>query len=136
MPLGFLPGVCVTRGHKVYLRSGLGSEDTAELVLQHREVVVLTAFPASSATDTQMTLVSLPSQAELIPTCRELGIGIVAYSPLGRGFLTGKITSLDDLADGDWRKANPRFQKEAFDKASMLLFKMHSLHQGLAWRFF
>ena len=57
-------------------------------------------------------------QAELIPTCRELGIGIVCYSPLGRGFLTGKITSLDDLGEGDWRKKTPRFQKEAFDNAS------------------
>ena len=53
-----------------------------------------------------------------MPTCRELGIGIVAYSPLGRGFLTGKITCPDDLADNDWRKTQPRFQKEAFDKAS------------------
>ena len=57
-------------------------------------------------------------QEDVIPTCRELGIGIVAYSPLGRGFLTGAISSADDLAPGDRRREMPRFQKEAFEKAS------------------
>jgi aryl-alcohol dehydrogenase-like predicted oxidoreductase len=48
--------------------------------------------------------------AELLDTVRELGIGFVAYSPLGRGFLTAKITSLQDLADKDWRRGMPRFE--------------------------
>ena len=56
-------------------------------------------------------------QEELIPTCRELGIGIVAYSPLGRGFLTGAIKSPDDFEEGDTRKLHPRFQGENFNKA-------------------
>ena len=47
---------------------------------------------------------------------RELGIGLVAYSPLGHGFLTGKIRSLEDLADDDWRKTNPRFMGENFQR--------------------
>jgi len=48
------------------------------------------------------------------PTCQQLGITYVAYSPLGRGFLTGQIASRDDLADDDWRKSNPRFSEENF----------------------
>ncbi len=47
-----------------------------------------------------------------VPAARELGIGIVPYSPLGRGFLTGQITRPDDLSPGDWRRSNPRFQGE------------------------
>jgi hypothetical protein len=56
------------------------------------------------------------SEHEIIPTCRELGIGIVAYSPLGRGFLTGAITKPEDLPEDDWRLKNPRFAGEAFQK--------------------
>jgi aryl-alcohol dehydrogenase-like predicted oxidoreductase len=52
----------------------------------------------------------------VLPTLRELGIGLVAYSPLGRGFLTGQITSPDDLAEDDWRRSNPRFQGENFQR--------------------
>ncbi|GAA4782676.1 aldo/keto reductase [Actinomycetospora chlora] len=53
-------------------------------------------------------------QEELLPVLRELGIGLVAYSPLGRGFLTGQIRSVEDFADGDLRRDNPRFVGEAF----------------------
>ena len=52
----------------------------------------------------------------MLPTVRELGIGYVAYSPLGRGFLTGQIKSPDDFADDDFRKHHPRFQGENFDE--------------------
>ena len=56
-------------------------------------------------------------QAEIIPTCRELGIGIVAYSPLGRGFLTGTVRSVKDLHETDWRVVRmPRFQGENLEK--------------------
>jgi len=48
----------------------------------------------------------------VLPAARELGIGIVPYSPLGRGFLTGQIARPDDLSPGDWRRSNPRFQGE------------------------
>ncbi|GAB5594015.1 hypothetical protein Unana1_08915 [Umbelopsis nana] len=51
---------------------------------------------------------------DLIKTCRELGVSIVAYSPLGKGFLTGQIRSFEDLEENDWRRTNPRFQPENF----------------------
>jgi aryl-alcohol dehydrogenase-like predicted oxidoreductase len=52
----------------------------------------------------------------VLKTCRELGISMVAYSPLGRGFLTGNLRSIDDLEADDWRRTNPRFQGENFKK--------------------
>ena len=54
-------------------------------------------------------------ESGVLPVCRELGIALVAYSPLGRGFLTGKIQKREDLAADDWRLTNPRFQDENFD---------------------
>ena len=56
-------------------------------------------------------------QEDLIPTCRELGISIVAYSPLGRGFLTGQYKSQDDFEEGDSRKSHPRMLGDNFKKA-------------------
>ncbi|UCC49377.1 MAG: aldo/keto reductase, partial [Gemmatimonadota bacterium] len=53
---------------------------------------------------------------EVLETVRELGIGFVAYSPLGRGFLTGRFRRLEDLPEDDWRRQNPRFQGEHFQK--------------------
>ena len=53
-------------------------------------------------------------EEEILPTCRELGIGFVPYSPLGRGFLTGQITSPDDLPEGDYRRNDPRYSAENF----------------------
>jgi len=55
-------------------------------------------------------------EAEILPAVRELGIGFVAYSPIGRGFLSGQWRSIDDLADDDWRRNNPRFQGENFQR--------------------
>ena len=66
-----------------------------------------------SALQTEYSLWSREPEAEILPTCRELGIGFVPYSPLGRGFLTGKIKSLADLSEGDYRAERyPRFQAE------------------------
>ncbi|WP_106617032.1 aldo/keto reductase [Saccharothrix carnea] len=66
-----------------------------------------------AAVQTEWSLWSRDIEAEVVPTCRELGIGVVAYSPLGRGFLTGKYTSKDDFAPGDFRLAGqPRFAEE------------------------
>jgi aryl-alcohol dehydrogenase-like predicted oxidoreductase len=67
-----------------------------------------------SALQTEYSLWSRDPEAEILPTLRELGIGFVAYSPLGRGFLTGQITSPDDFAPDDFRRANPRFQGDNF----------------------
>lgn len=55
-------------------------------------------------------------QDGVLAACAELGVAYVAYSPLGRGFLTGSITSRDDLDEGDWRRSNPRFSEENFAK--------------------
>ncbi len=65
-----------------------------------------------SALQTEYSLWSRDVEDEILPALGELGIGLVAYSPLGRGFLTGQITSTDDLAPGDFRRANPRFVGE------------------------
>jgi len=67
-----------------------------------------------SALQTEYSLWSLEPEGEIMDTVRELGITFVAYSPLGRGFLTGAIQLLDDLAPDDWRRHNPRFSPENF----------------------
>jgi aryl-alcohol dehydrogenase-like predicted oxidoreductase len=69
-----------------------------------------------SALQTEYSLWTRDPEDEVLPTVRELGIGFVAYSPLGRGFLSGAIKSVDDLADDDFRRANPRFQGENFQR--------------------
>jgi aryl-alcohol dehydrogenase-like predicted oxidoreductase len=66
-------------------------------------------------------------EAEVLPTLRELGIGLVAYSPLGRGFLTGQIRSVDDLPEDDWRRSNPRFQDEALRQNIALADRVRAL---------
>src|SRR6476646_3536712 len=63
-----------------------------------------------TALQTEYSVFAREPDAEIIPSCRELGIGFVSYSPLGRGFLSGRFTSPDDLADDDFRRTQPRFQ--------------------------
>ncbi|MFF7770460.1 aldo/keto reductase [Streptomyces massasporeus] len=63
-----------------------------------------------TAVQSEYSLWSRDVEAEVLPACRELGIGFVPYSPLGRGFLAGRFTSPDDLDANDWRRQNPRFQ--------------------------
>jgi aryl-alcohol dehydrogenase-like predicted oxidoreductase len=69
-----------------------------------------------SALQTEYSLWSREPEDEILPTVRELGIGFVAYSPLGRGFLSGRIKSLDDLEETDYRRRSPRFSGENFQK--------------------
>jgi aryl-alcohol dehydrogenase-like predicted oxidoreductase len=69
-----------------------------------------------SALQSEWSLWSRDVEDDEVPTARELGIGIVPYSPLGRGFLTGEIRSPDDLAPGDFRRGTPRFDSENFDR--------------------
>jgi len=69
-----------------------------------------------SALQTEYSLWTRDVEAEILPTVRELGIGFVSYSPLGRGFLTGAIQAVTDLAADDWRNRQPRFTGENFDK--------------------
>lgn len=67
-----------------------------------------------SALQSEYSLWERDIEDEILPTCRDLGIGFVPYSPLGRGFLTGSIRSLDDLPENDWRRQDPRYQGENF----------------------
>jgi len=69
-----------------------------------------------AALQTEYSLWSRDPEDEILPTVRELGIGFVAYSPLGRGFLTGAITSPDDFAPDDYRRDSPRFMGENFSR--------------------
>ncbi len=80
-----------------------------------------------TALQTEYSLWSRDPEAHILPTVRELGIGFVAYSPLGRGFLTGAIRSPEDLAEDDWRRYSPRFQGENFDRNIELVDRVTEL---------
>ena len=69
-----------------------------------------------TALQTEYSLWTRDPEREILATCRELGVGFVAYSPLGRGFLTGQFRSFEDLAADDYRRFSPRFQGENFQK--------------------
>ncbi|WP_294353099.1 aldo/keto reductase [uncultured Sphingomonas sp.] len=69
-----------------------------------------------TALQTEYSLWTRDPESEILPVCRELGIGFVPYSPLGRGFLTGQFKSPDDLPEDDYRRNSPRFQGEAFQR--------------------
>jgi aryl-alcohol dehydrogenase-like predicted oxidoreductase len=68
-----------------------------------------------------------PEENGVFATCAELGIGFVAYSPIGRGFLSGQIRSVDDLAPDDFRRHNPRFQGEAFEQNLRLVDRVREI---------
>jgi aryl-alcohol dehydrogenase-like predicted oxidoreductase len=80
-----------------------------------------------SALQTEYSLWSRDPEDEILPTVRALGIGFVAYSPLGRGFLTGRFRSPDDLPEGDWRRQNPRFQGENFARNLALVERIRAM---------
>ena len=88
---------------------GLSEADPDIIVRAH-------AVHPISALQTEYSLWSRDVEADVLPTIRRLGIGFVAYSPLGRGFLSGAIRSRSDLEPGDWRLENPRFSDEAIGK--------------------
>ena len=86
------------------------SEAAPETIRRAHEIHPITAL------QTEYSLWSRDVEDEILPTVRELGIGFVAYSPLGRGFLTGQIQRFEDLPEGDFRRSSPRFQGENFQK--------------------
>ena len=90
---------------------GIGLSEVSAITLRKAHAV----HPIS-ALQTEYSLWSRDAEGEIIETCKELGIAFVAYSPLGRGFLTGQIKSFDDLASDDYRRFSPRFQGENFQK--------------------
>ncbi|MGH9618444.1 MAG: aldo/keto reductase [Bryobacteraceae bacterium] len=80
-----------------------------------------------AALQTEYSLWSRDPEDEILPTVRELGIAFVAYSPLGRGFLTGRFKTPGDLAADDWRRHNPRFQGENFQRNLRLVTEVEAL---------
>jgi aryl-alcohol dehydrogenase-like predicted oxidoreductase len=80
-----------------------------------------------AALQTEYSLWSRDPEDEILPTVRELGIGFVPYSPLGRGFLTGRFRSIDDLAEDDFRRHSPRFQGENFAKNLDLVARIEEI---------
>ncbi|MGD8816281.1 MAG: aldo/keto reductase [Acidobacteriota bacterium] len=80
-----------------------------------------------AALQTEYSLWTRDPEDELFGTCRDLGVTFVSYSPLGRGFLTGRFRSPDDLPEDDWRRSNPRFQGENFQKNLELVRKVEEL---------
>src|SRR5215469_8426584 len=80
-----------------------------------------------TALQSELSLWSREPEERILPTCRELGIGFVAYSPLGRGFLTGQIRRFEDFAEDDFRRQSPRFQGENFPKNLDLVKKVEAM---------
>jgi aryl-alcohol dehydrogenase-like predicted oxidoreductase len=80
-----------------------------------------------TAVQTEYSLWSRDPEAEVLPTCRELGIGFVPYSPLGRGFLAGRFTSPDELDDNDFRRSGPRFTGENLEANLQLAAKVREI---------
>jgi aryl-alcohol dehydrogenase-like predicted oxidoreductase len=80
-----------------------------------------------TALQSEYSLWTRDVEAEILPALRELGIGLVPYSPLGRGFLTGRFRSADDLGADDWRRSNPRFSDEALAANRRLLELLEEL---------
>jgi aryl-alcohol dehydrogenase-like predicted oxidoreductase len=82
-----------------------------------------------TALQTEYSLWSREPEDEILATCRELGIGFVAYSPLGRGFLTGQFTRFEDFPEDDYRRFSPRFQGENFQKNLDLVRRVEEIAQ-------
>ncbi|SMB89058.1 aldo/keto reductase [Deinococcus hopiensis] len=83
-----------------------------------------------AALQTEYSLWSRDPEAEILPTCRELGVGFVPYSPLGRGFLSGQFRSPDDFAPDDFRRVSPRFQGENFTRNLELVRAVEDMAVG------
>ena len=80
-----------------------------------------------TALQSEFSLWSRDPEIDILPTTRELGIGFVAYSPLGRGFLTGRFKTPEDLEPGDWRRNSPRFQDENFNRNLQLVSEIQTI---------
>jgi len=80
-----------------------------------------------TALQTEYSVFARQPEAEILPTCRELGIGFVAYSPLGRGFLSGRFTSPEELSENDFRRNQPRFQGENLEANMRIVSKLREI---------
>lgn len=99
------------------------SEASAETLRRAHQVHPITAL------QTEYSLWSRDVEDEILPTCRELGVGFVPYSPLGRGFLTGQIQRFADLPEDDYRRFSPRFQGDNFAKNLQLVHRIREMAQ-------
>jgi aryl-alcohol dehydrogenase-like predicted oxidoreductase len=99
---------------------GLSEADPATIRRAH-------AVHPITALQTEYSLWTREPEGAILATCRELGIGLVAYSPLGRGFLTGRFRSTGDIPPNDWRQGNARFQGENFKRNLDLLAKIDDI---------
>jgi aryl-alcohol dehydrogenase-like predicted oxidoreductase len=100
------------------------SEASADTLRRAHAVHPITAL------QTEYSIWSRDIEAEILPTCRELGIGLVPYSPLGRGFLTGTIASTGDLAENDFRRAQPRFTDDALGESQSTVAVIRSIAEA------
>jgi aryl-alcohol dehydrogenase-like predicted oxidoreductase len=110
----------VTAGKVRYLGMSEAAPDTLRRAHKVHPISVL---------QTEYSLWSRDVEAEILPTLRELGIGFVAYSPLGRGFLTGQIKRIEDLPENDYRRNAPRFQGENFARNLSLVAEVERIAQ-------
>ena len=101
---------------------GIGLSEVSAATLRKAHEI----FPIS-AVQSEYSLWSREPEDEVLTTCEELGIAFVAYSPLGRGFLTGQIKKFDDFAPDDFRRISPRFQGDNFDKNLVLVKKIQEI---------
>ena len=111
-------GELVKEGKVKYI--GLSEASAGTLRRAHKEHPI-------TALQSEYSLWTRDPEDEILPTVKELGIGFTAYSPLGRGFLTGRFKSIDDLDEDDYRRHSPRFQEENFDKNLKLVDKINEL---------
>jgi aryl-alcohol dehydrogenase-like predicted oxidoreductase len=100
------------------------SEASAQTLRRAHKVHPITALQS------EYSLWTRDPEDSVLPTCRELGIGFVAYSPLGRGFLTGRIARFEDLDPNDYRRHSPRFQGENFNKNMELVRHVETVARG------
>jgi aryl-alcohol dehydrogenase-like predicted oxidoreductase len=108
----------VKEGKVRYLGLSEASPDTLRRAVKVHPIAAL---------QTEYSLWTRDPEVDVLATCRELGIGFVAYSPLGRGFLTGQFRRFEDLAPDDYRRSSPRFQGENFQKNLDVLHKVEEL---------
>ncbi|MDE3252801.1 MAG: aldo/keto reductase [Bacteroidota bacterium] len=101
---------------------GIGLSEVSASTLRKAHAV----FPIS-AVQSEYSLFTRDPEDEILQTCQELGIAFVAYSPLGRGFLTGQITRFEDFAADDFRRNSPRFQGENFERNKELVAKIEEM---------
>jgi aryl-alcohol dehydrogenase-like predicted oxidoreductase len=100
------------------------SEASAQTLRRANKVHQITAV------QTEYSLWTRDPEDEILPTCRELGIGFVAYSPLGRGFLAGRFKTFEDLPEDDYRRFSPRFQGENFQRNLDLVRRVQEIAKG------